>query len=73
MYAFGILMILNASVGSLTPPVGGLMYVCCNMTGVSIPAFVKQALPFMGGVLILLIILMLCPQIITWLRGLVVG
>ena len=71
VYAFGILMILNASVGSLTPPVGGLMYVCCNMTGVSIPAFVKQALPFIVGLLILLIILMLCPQIITWLPDLV--
>lgn len=71
VYAFGILMILNASIGSLTPPVGGLMYVCCNITKVSIPAFVKQAMPFILGLLALLVAFMLFPQILTFLPDLI--
>lgn len=73
VYQFGILMIVNASIGSLTPPVGGLMYVCCNITKVGIPAFVRQALPFIIGLTLLMIAMMLVPEIITFLPGLVYG
>jgi len=73
VYQFGILMIVNASIGSLTPPVGGLMYVCCNITKVGIPAFVRQALPFIIGLTLLLIVMMFVPQIITFLPNLIYG
>lgn len=73
VYQFGILMIINASIGSLTPPVGGLMYVCCNITKVGIPAFVRQALPFIIGLTLLLIAMMFVPEIITFLPNLIYG
>jgi tripartite ATP-independent transporter DctM subunit len=71
VYAFGIMMILNASIGSLTPPVGGLMYICCNITKVEIPDFTREAMPFIIGLGILLVAFVLFPQIITFLPTLV--
>lgn len=71
VYVFGILLILNASIGSLTPPVGGLMYVCCNITKVSMPSFVRQALPFIVVLMVLLISYMIFPGILTFVPDLI--
>ncbi len=70
---FGILVILNAYVGSITPPVGGVMYTVCNITKVSIPAFFKQVKPFIVVLLILLVLIALIPEISTYLPYAVYG
>lgn len=53
---FGIIFILNASIGTITPPLGTVMFTTCSITGVSIPDFVRAVAPFfliMVGVLLL--------------------
>lgn len=70
---FGIVMIINASIGSLTPPLGGVMYVVCNLLNVPIPKFVKAAWPFIVVLLLLLILLMFVPEIVNFLPDLVYG
>ena len=40
---FGIVMILNLAIGCLTPPVGTVMLLVCNLAKVSVADFMRQA------------------------------
>lgn len=73
LIAFGIIIIINISIGSLTPPFGGLMYVTCSLTKTSIPDFCRYAWAFIVAMLVVLIILMLFPQIILFIPNLIYG
>lgn len=70
---FGILMLVNGYVGSLTPPVGGVMYTVCNLTKVSIPDFFREVRPFIGALLIVMLLIALIPGISTFLPNLTYG
>ena len=48
---FGIGMILNLAIGTLTPPVGTVMLLTCDLTGTSIAEFVKDGWPFILALL----------------------
>lgn len=53
---FGIVFILNASIGTITPPLGTVMFTTCSITGTKIPDFIRAIVPFwlvMFGVLLL--------------------
>lgn len=53
---FGIVFILNASIGTLTPPLGTVMFTTCSITGVAIPDFIRAVMPYwllLVGVLLL--------------------
>jgi tripartite ATP-independent transporter DctM subunit len=43
---FGIMMILNLSVGLCTPPVGTVLFVGCSVAGLSITQLVRPLIPF---------------------------
>jgi len=70
---FGMLMIINSSIGSLTPPLGGLMYVTCKLCNVTIVDFVKHVWPFIVALMIVLVLIMVIPQISTFLPQLIYG
>ncbi len=73
MVAFGIIIIINIAMGSLTPPFGGMMYITCGITGCSIPAFLKYSWAFLLVMAVVLVILIAFPQIITFLPSMVYG
>lgn len=58
---FGIVMILNLSLGSLTPPVGTVMLLVCNLTRTSIAAFIREGWPFILALLSALLIVTYVP------------
>lgn len=62
---FGLILIVNMSVGGLTPPFGGVMYLCCHMCKVELPEFVKEAWPFILCILIELVLLCCFPILST--------
>lgn len=68
---FGVVVVVNLMIGLLTPPVGALLYVVSKVSRVSFVALTRQTLPFVvalfGGLLILIVI----PEIVLWLPGLV--
>lgn len=64
---FGIICILNLSIGALTPPFGATMYQCCNLCKVEIPAFLKQSKELIAALLLALLIVTLIPGISTLL------
>jgi TRAP-type C4-dicarboxylate transport system permease large subunit len=70
---FGMLMIINSSIGSLTPPLGGLMYVTCKLCKVTIVDFVKHVWPFIVALAVVLVLIMILPQLSTFLPSLIYG
>lgn len=53
---FGIIFIINATIGTITPPLGTVMFTTCGITGISVSSFIRAVLPFwlvMVGILLL--------------------
>lgn len=68
---FGVVVVVNLMIGLLTPPVGALLYVLTKIGRVPFFALVKEVLPFVGAMLIALLVMVLVPGIVTWLPDLV--
>ncbi|QGQ45207.1 TRAP transporter large permease [Metabacillus sediminilitoris] len=64
---FGIVLILNAGIGLLTPPVGTVLFVGCAIGKVSIQQGTKAMLPFFYALLIVLLIITYIPEVVMWL------
>lgn len=64
---FGIVCILNLSIGALTPPFGATMYQCCNLCKIEIPEFLKQGKELLAALLIALLLVTFIPGISTFL------
>jgi tripartite ATP-independent transporter DctM subunit len=70
---FGVVLVLNLMIGTITPPVGVLMYIVCRIAKVSIVEFAREAfLPTLGLILVLFLITYI-PSLVTWLPGLIWG
>lgn len=73
LIVFGMVMLVNLYCGCLTPPFGTLMYVTCNLTDVSIPQFCKYAWGFILAMLAVMLLMAVCPGLVTFLPNLVYG
>ena len=62
---FGLMFILNCSIGLLTPPVGTVLNVVCGVGRVPLSATVKGVAPFILAYIGLLGLFIAFPQIIT--------
>jgi C4-dicarboxylate transporter DctM subunit len=67
---FGVLFVLNIMIGTVTPPVGTIMYVVCALGKISIGEFAREAWPFILALTICLFIVTYVPILSTWLPDL---
>lgn len=67
MTHFGIIMIVAVSIGFLTPPVGVNLFVACGISGVSIERLSVAVLPFVGVMIVGLLVLAFVPQLSLFL------
>ncbi len=58
---FAMVVIFNLALGCLTPPMGILMFVTCDITKCKIKAFLQEAIPFYILLLICLLLLTFVP------------
>lgn len=63
---FGVIMVLNLTIGLITPPVGTILYLGCRVGGTTLERLVKGILPFLIMEIVVLLIFTLVPQIILW-------
>jgi C4-dicarboxylate transporter DctM subunit len=70
---FGIMMIVNLSVGLITPPMALNMFVSSQITDVSIGKMVKPILPYIVTSVLLLGLVIYIPAISMWLPKLLWG
>ncbi|MGJ7532119.1 MULTISPECIES: TRAP transporter large permease [unclassified Variovorax] len=64
---FAMIVIFNLTLGMITPPVGGLLFVTCNVSKVPMSALVKELVPFLWAHGAVLVILTFVPALSTWL------
>ncbi len=60
---FGILMVFNLSLGTITPPVGPILFTGCKISGISIDSVIKMLLPFFLVILMVLMLVTYIPAI----------
>lgn len=70
---FGMVFIFNMALGSLTPPMGNLMFVTCGVTKCPTEEFLRKSVPFYILVFGMLMVMTYLPFISTWLPNLVFG
>lgn len=58
---FGIVMIVNLSIGTLTPPVGTVLLLVCNLTRTAIGEFFREGWLFIAALVLALILITYIP------------
>ncbi|MCA3251035.1 MAG: TRAP transporter large permease [Pseudomonadota bacterium] len=64
---FAIVVIVNLTLGMITPPVGALLFVTTIVSGVTMGKLTRQLMPMLGAQLVVLLLLTLVPGFSTWL------
>ncbi|MEM1134336.1 MAG: TRAP transporter large permease [Bacteroidota bacterium] len=67
---FGIIMVLNLSIGLCTPPVGSVLFVGCSVANVKIEKVIKPLIPLFIAMVIALLLVTYIPELSLWLPGL---
>ncbi|MGL5683766.1 MAG: TRAP transporter large permease [Marinifilaceae bacterium] len=63
---FGIMMVMNLSVGLCTPPVGSVLFIGCSVAKVKIEQVVAPLMPLFIAMLIILLLVTYIPSISLW-------
>jgi tripartite ATP-independent transporter DctM subunit len=64
---FGLVVVVNLTIGGVTPPVGTLMFVSCSILKVSIQRFTVEAMPLLISMFIVLGLITYFPELVLWL------
>ena len=64
---FGIVMTVNLAIGQVTPPVAVNAYVAAKISRTTLEDIAKESLPFILASILALILLVLIPELVTWL------
>ncbi len=67
----GVVLVFNTTIGSLTPPVGTVMFTVCSITRCSVEDFTKAFVPFLVAAIGVLLLLTYVPELVTFLPNLV--
>lgn len=60
---FGLMITFNLSLGTITPPVGNILFIAAKVGGVRVEPMIRQMLPFFVALLAGLLLVMFVPQI----------
>lgn len=64
---FGILVVLLLEIGLVTPPVGINLYITSQQSGISVNKVLKGSVPFIGVLLLTVILIIIFPEIVLYL------
>lgn len=67
---FGVIIVLNLSIGLITPPVGGTLYTACAISGLQPLAVAKKAAPFIIVAILILMVITFVPWVSEFLPSL---
>ncbi len=68
---FGVVMCVNLCIGLITPPVGTVLYVGCGLSKISMGQITKPLLPFIGVMIVVLMLITYIPGLITFIPNMV--
>jgi len=70
---FGLIFVLNLMIGTITPPVGIVLYVTAKVAGISFERVTRATMPFLVPLLAVLVAITVWPPLTTWLPKVVLG
>ena len=70
---FGLVMMTCVTLGGMTPPVGVAMFTVCGILKCPMDQYTLEALPLIGAVLALVVLMIVWPQSVLFLPDLVFG
>ena len=69
---FGLIVVLNLMIGLVTPPVGILLYLSSSMANVKLGLMLKELVPFLLALFLVLAMSTYIPSIVMWLPNLLI-
>lgn len=70
---FGVVIVLNLTIGALTPPVGTVLYTVCSITGSTVRGYTREIWPFLLAHVSVLLLITYVPAFTLTLPRLVFG
>jgi len=70
---FGIIICVNAMIGTITPPVGTCLFAVHSISGLSIDRLSRGVLPFLLMLIVALLIITFVPEVSLFLPKLILG
>jgi tripartite ATP-independent transporter DctM subunit len=70
---FGLIFVLNLMIGTVTPPVGVVLFVTSKIAGISFEAMSRAIVPWLLPLLAVLMAVTLWPPLTVWLPSVVMG
>ena len=67
---FGIMIVFNLCIGTITPPVGPILFTGCKVGNVTIEQVFKTLLPYYVVTMLILLLVIFIPQLSMWLPDL---
>jgi TRAP-type C4-dicarboxylate transport system permease large subunit len=71
MVQLGVIVVTNLAIGMLTPPMGICLIVSASISGDGLGAISRRILPFLGILVVDLLIITFCPPLTLWLSHMV--
>lgn len=68
-----VLLVLVIQMGQNTPPVGCLIYITSSIAQCSAAETIRESIPYIIGMVMVVVLLLLFPPLITWLPTLIMG
>ena len=69
---FGVIVVLNLIIGTVTPPVGVVLFVVTRMAEISFECLTRAILPWLAPLMSVLLAITLWPPLTTWLPQFIV-
>jgi C4-dicarboxylate transporter DctM subunit len=67
---FGVIVVMNLGIGLFTPPVGGVLFVCCSIAEINMKDVFRGFVPYFLGMIAALLVITYVPSISLWLPNL---
>lgn len=64
---FGAMVVMNLSLGVITPPIGNVLFVGSQVAGLRIEPVIGRLWPYLGGLILALFVVVFIPEISIWL------
>jgi len=69
----GLVVVLNLTIGAITPPVGTLMFISCGILRVSIAQYTRAVLPLLAAEIVVVALLVYFPQLVLFIPNWALG
>ncbi len=64
---FGVVTVVNAMIGLITPPYGVLLFVINATTGIALREIIREIWGFIAVLILALLVMILVPEVVLWL------